>query len=661
MSVFRNFVVVGTMGAIAFGNMPKAISASPSINSGGDFPKNNYPHSTFIDRKTTEASIITAQVSVEKADNPEFSSTPESKSPGELAECTRNLLEILRSKSSSSSSTCPPEAQNSTETSQSDSNADSADSFESNSPTQTLEIITSVANLPGMRTVRELAQPETKTSELTDNNINLAQGSSSTVNPTENFPPAVPNGNLQTNPPAIVEPSSNPLEFPTTPDAVQIEETVPITLQQAVDIARRNNPTLQVAKLEVDRSQALLKEAQAALLPNLTFQSQLQRNISPQGELQLRANRRVAEVNGTEILDAQNINFGTQTFNNTFELNYDTGIDGARSARIRAAEEQVSLRQLEFERVTEDLRLQVTSAYYNLQEADGRVRVGEAAVDNAQKSLEDAEALERAGVGTRFDVLQAQVTLANEQQSLTNSLRDQRVSRRRLVEQLNVNESIELLAADPIEPAGFWRLSLDETIIAAFQNRAELEQQLVQRDLSVEQKQIALSQIRPSLSLFARYSVLGFNTDDSDWRAVRGWADGYTLGATMTWNLYDGGVARARAKQNQVEIAIAENRFAELINQVRREVEEGFLELEASFENISTAELGLEQAREALRLARLRFQAGVGTQLEVINSQTDLTRAQINLLVAIVNYNRALSELQRAVSNLPGNDLSDTP
>ena len=91
------------------------------------------------------------------------------------------------------------------------------------------------------------------------------------------------------------------------------------------------------------------------------------------------------------------------------------------------------------------------------------------------------------------------------------------------------------------------------------------------------------------------------------------------------------------------------------------EVEEGFFELEASFDNIGTAELGLEQAREALRLARLRFQAGVGTQLEVINSQTDLTRAEINLLVAILNYNRALSELQRSVSNLPGGDLSDTP
>jgi outer membrane protein TolC len=71
--------------------------------------------------------------------------------------------------------------------------------------------------------------------------------------------------------------------------------------------------------------------------------------------------------------------------------------------------------------------------------------------------------------------------------------------------------------------------------------------------------------------------------------------------------------------------------------------------------------LGVEEATEALRLARLRFQAGVGTQLEVINQETDLTRAQNRLLNAIIGYNRALSALQRAVSNLPGNILSDYP
>ncbi|NEP45000.1 MAG: TolC family protein, partial [Okeania sp. SIO2H7] len=510
-----------------------------------------------------------------------------------------------------------------------------------------------------MPAVRELDDPEIPTAELAGDNSNLAQESIPNLNPTESFPSPLPDGTLETLPPARLQPSLNPLEVPITPDAVQIEETIPITLEQAIDLARRYSPALEVARLQLEQSQALLQEARGDLLPSLTFQSQLQRQISAQGELGVRAARRQAEILGQEIPDLDN--FGTTTLNNTLQLNYNTGIDGARSARIEAAREQVKLQKLEFERIAEDLRLQVNTAYYDLQEADGRVDVGEVAVTNAQRSLQDAEALERAGVGTRFDVLQAQVTLANEEQNLTNALRDQRISRRRLVDLLNVNEEVELVAADAIERAGVWEFSLDETIVAAFKNRAELEQELVQRDLSDAQRQIALSAIRPQLNLFANYSVLGLITDDVDPGATRGWADGYTLGATFTWNFFDGRAAKSRAKQNEVDIELAETRFDRLLNQIRLEVEEGFYQLEASFDNIATAELGLEQAREALRLARLRFRAGVGTQLEVINSQTDFTRTELNLLVAILNYNRALSQLQRSVSNLPDNNLSDTP
>lgn len=77
----------------------------------------------------------------------------------------------------------------------------------------------------------------------------------------------------------------------------------------------------------------------------------------------------------------------------------------------------------------------------------------------------------------------------------------------------------------------------------------------------------------------------------------------------------------------------------------------------ANQENIQTAALSVESATESLRLARLRFQAGVGTQTDVINSQRDLTDARSRYLQAIVDYNRSLNELQRAVSNWPDGRL----
>ncbi|NJM63837.1 MAG: TolC family protein [Oscillatoriales cyanobacterium RU_3_3] len=480
--------------------------------------------------------------------------------------------------------------------------------------------------------------------------------------PLENFPPVTPKGILDTQPPSFLEPNPNPLNFPTQPDDVRIEQIQPITLQQAVDLARRNSQTVQIAEQQVQQSRAALREQQAALYPDLTFQMDASRSVTAGGELGVRAQQRRLNNLQNRPPDAPDPqNFGSNALNSTLQLSYDFDLFGRRNANIRAAEEQVRFRELEVERQAEELRFDVTESYYNLQDADGQVAIRQASVRNAQQSLRDAEALERAGVGTRFAVLQAQANLANEQQRLAEARRDQRVAQRRLSEILNISQSSNLTAADPVEQAGSWRLSLEESIVLAFKNRAELEQQLVQRDISKQQRRSILAGRWPQLGVSAAYNVLGQDPDDPNPFAARGWADGYSVRATLTWNIFDGGATQARARQREVDIKIAEGRFDQVRNQVRREVEQAYFGLESSFENIETSEAGVLQAREALRLARLRFQAGVGTQTDVIQAETDLTRAERNRLLAIIGYNRSLSSLQRAVTNLPSNDLSDTP
>ncbi|MGL5081218.1 MAG: TolC family protein [Microcoleaceae cyanobacterium] len=504
--------------------------------------------------------------------------------------------------------------------------------------------------------------------------------------PTEPFPQPTPNGTLETQPPNVVLPSANPLYFPTQTSQVEIQESIPITLEQALDLARRNNENLRVFGLQVEQSLAQVRTAQAALYPTLSFSSNLARTESAGTTIATRAsNRRIRTQNKQRQLinELQNeergaanpplpplpspepvntsIPFGIVTFDNALQLSYDFGIDGRRAARIRTAEGQLRSSQLEFERRAEELRFNIADAYYNLQEADAGVDIQQAAVRNAQKSLEDAEALERAGVGTRFEVLQARVTLANNQQNLTNAISLQRRRRRELATLLNISQNINLIAADAIALAGAWDLTIEETIVQAYGNRAELEQELVNRNIAKEQQEEALGAQRPNLTASAQYNVLGQLSDDQSPFANQGWADGYAVQVQLSWNFFDGGAAKARGRQQELEIAIAEERFSQLRNQVRLEVESAFYDLQANFENIGVADLGVDEATEALRLARLRFQAGVGTQLDVINQETDLTRAQNQLLQAIIGYNRALSSLQRAVSNLPGSNLQNVP
>ncbi|HEY9896547.1 MAG TPA: TolC family protein [Candidatus Sericytochromatia bacterium] len=442
--------------------------------------------------------------------------------------------------------------------------------------------------------------------------------------------------------PDYLNPDPNPLSFPTKPEEVRLRGIQPITLQQAIELAQRNNRSLQVSRLQLERSRASLRQSQAANFPTLTAQTSLGRSQSASGG--------GGQNNALSQLLGRETNTGTPV-NNTFSasatLSYDIFTSGRRPATIRAAERQLRSDELQVEINQEQLRFDVAGDYYNLQQNDEAVRIQQASVRNNEASLRDTLALERAGLGTRFDVLQSQVQLANARQNLTNAIAQQQISRRQLAQRLSISPAIDLAAADPVDVAGEWNLSLEESIVLALKNRAELEQQLVQREQAQQQRRAALAALRPNVTAQAQYSLADTLNDN-----IR-IGDGYAFQLGANWTIFDGGAAVAQAQQAEANIAIAEQTFADQSNQVRFAVEQGYANLLSNFENIGTTTQALGQAQEALRLARLRFQAGVGTSTDVINAENALTNAEGNRVNAVIGYNRSLASLQRAVTNLP--------
>jgi outer membrane factor, OMF family len=307
----------------------------------------------------------------------------------------------------------------------------------------------------------------------------------------------------------------------------------------------------------------------------------------------------------------------------------------------------VRFAELDLARQDEQLRFDVSNDYFNIQQADALVLIAQAAVENSRISLRDTQARERAGLGTRFDVLQAQVQLANNLQQLAQSQSQQQTARRQLAQRLNINDTATLSAADPIRIAGRWTISLADSILMGLKNRVELEQQLVQRNIALRQRRIALSNLGPQVSVGATFNSF----DALDDRVAPNW--GYSVNGQLGMTLFDGGAARANAAQQSASVAIAEAQFANFKNLIRFQIERSYFTLQSNLENIQTNQAAVQQSTEGLRLARLRFQAGVGTQLEVSNAETALTRSQTNLLSATIDYNRALTSLQRFVSKLP--------
>lgn len=478
------------------------------------------------------------------------------------------------------------------------------------------------------------------------------------------------------------------LTNPTKPEEVRIEKVLPITLQQAIEIAQQNSRQLQIAEIQLDRNRAVMREAQAAWFPTFGLQGSYSRDLSASGELSVDATRAqtnrqipLAQAQLNQLLNqpvsinpllqlqqalavqqtqgqlatAQSSlqdldNFASRTFNGTFAVNYTIFTSGQRPALIRSASEQVRVSELDVERVKEQLRLDVTQAYYDLQQTEQEIRIQEAAVKEATKSLSDAQALVGAAMATRLDVLNAQVQLDNSTQQLIQVRSNQDIALRRLAQLLSLPATVGVRAVEPIEITERWNLTLEESIVRAFDRRVELKQQLAQRESSQQQRRAAIAAFLPQLRAFANYNLLNLHTDQPGEFVAQGFATGYSFGFTLQWTFFDGGVAAARIAQQNANIRLAEVQFAQATEQVRFEVEQAYFQLQSNLQNVQVASASLERAQEALRIARLRFQAAVGTQLDVLNAETNLTRSAGNLLNAILGYNRALASLKRAVS-----------
>lgn len=439
----------------------------------------------------------------------------------------------------------------------------------------------------------------------------------------------------------FLDPNPNPLLIQTQPEEVEIIGTQPVSLEEAIELAYRNNPDLRTAQLELEQSQAALREAQAALFPTVSVSGQLQGQNTTSTSL----------APGGGIETSESIGAVGQA---QLDATYSLFSSGARAASIRAAQEQVRLSELEVERRQEELRINVANDYYDLQEAIESIRINEAFLEEAERNLRDTSLREEVGVGTRFDVLRAEVQVANAEQDLVNSQANRRVAERVLANSLNVPPSLSITTV-PVEIAGSWSLSLEESIVQAFQNRAELEQQLTQREISEQLRRQELAALGPQVNLFANYLISDtLTTSDS-------FNDTYQFGVQVSMDLFEGGAARARARQQELNIEIADRTFEETRNAVRADVETAFFTLQSNFDNIDTASLAVEQAQEALDLAILRFEAGVGTQLDILDAQSELTDAEVNRVQAIVGYNRSLASLVRAVSNIPESAERDLP
>ena len=440
-----------------------------------------------------------------------------------------------------------------------------------------------------------------------------------------------------------------PLALPDEPAQVRIHELRPLTLEEALQLAEFNSPTLKAAASQVDQAKSSLRSAIAAWYPTVDltssalpeyFASYSYRNpdFVPQDPSTGKINN---EFYGSEW-----------RLNGRLRVSWDL-INPARVPEIAEARDRFERARHSYLIALRDLRLETETAYFNLQEADEGVRIGQASVKASLVSLRDARARFNAGVSNKLELLEAETQLARDRNLLATNLGKQELSRRSLAVVLDLPQHVTPTAASPSRPLGLWQSSLQESIVAAFNYREELDQLILDISVNNSRANVALAAVQPVLSFVN--STTAFRTQgQTNQTSVSPIDQGdFTYGVdnssalTATWRLFDGGRAGAEYRRSKHAAEESRSNFAQTRDQIRFEVEQSFLGLRTAIQSIDTTASEVLSSRESLRLSQLRVQAGVAVQREVVNNQRDLTQAELKYSRSIRDYNTNLAELRR--------------
>ena len=447
--------------------------------------------------------------------------------------------------------------------------------------------------------------------------------------------------------------SPDSLALPDLPSQVTIRELRPLTLSEVERLVEVNNPSLKAAASQVEQAKSGVLAAVSAWYPTVNLTA----NGLPQyldGEQYRNPDFAQTVRNPETGLSEPKPNTYTTQWSANFSAQVRWNlIDPARVPQISAARDSFERASDAYLIALRELRLQSSTSYFQLQRQDEQVRIGQQSVRASLLSLRDARARYQAGVATKLEVLEAQTQLARDRLVLSDGLAGQARSRRSLAALLDLPQDVTPTAADPSRVLGIWQPSLQESIIAAYAFREELDQFILDISINNSNANAALAAVQPVLSIFNNFNTSknqgqsnrlatdSIDMDDYSWNVSN------AVGLNATWAVFDGGRARAQYRQNKQRAEQSKFNFASERDRIRTQVEDSFYNLRNASQDIHTTSIEVLSTAESLRLARLRFQAGVTTQREVVDTQRDLTSAEVRYANAITDYNTSIAQLRR--------------
>jgi outer membrane protein TolC len=377
------------------------------------------------------------------------------------------------------------------------------------------------------------------------------------------------------------------------------------TLEKIISLASKNNPAILAAHERINQAKADVRAAAAQLGPSITAEvtGRIGRDTPSQGR-----EAYSASLNLTRIIYAGN----------------------TLQARKKAAELALSATRAETERTYQEVLNSVRTDYYAVLRASAQLEVARESLDMSEEHLAQAEALFKAGMVPKGDVLRVKVSVSQAEQERVRAENDLAVGLSALERSVGVSitgeeilEEVKDKDIETIRPPEF--AEPEDIIERALSLRPEISAYEFYRKRADELIRAAEGELMPRVSLSGGLNASGNNyvTDEDEWFAQ----------IALQWTIYDGGERTSQVERSKAAAKELVHQIDGLDAQIRQEAIQAKLNLDSARARYEIAKNQLDDAQEDYRLAMRRYDAQVGTNLDVLDSRAALTDS----LTAYVN------------------------
>lgn len=418
-----------------------------------------------------------------------------------------------------------------------------------------------------------------------------------------------------------------------------------LTLTQAIEIAEQNNHDIKLATEKIKDARLQISETGASGLPQLSATASYGRqdpvlslqstDTSGAGGSGLSSNPQFAAFLGTASVNS---------FNSAITLN-QVLFEGFRIIdAIKVAGMNVNMQEQALRQTRQNVAFQVTNAYFTALRALEVVELDKESLNQAREQIRVAEAKLNAGAGLKVDVLQARSQEIQVQQRLSQDLNSYEKAKMSL-NQVMGRETVYPVELNNYASVADFPVDATKGLKTALENRADLTQIRLQKEMSEINASIQGRSVWPTISAQIKYSLADTAVAGGNNRSV----SNLNYGLNMNWPIFDGFSAQAKSDRAQEAATQAQITLDQLQQKVILDIQQALMDIQEAQERELMARTGVEVTDENQRLAAVSYREGVGIMLNVITAQVNAQQARNALINARFDLNVRKARLYQAL------------